>query len=253
MTNSGPVAGNPGSGFPKRFYRLATVGTTATGYALLLDERPARTPGRAPVLLPTAAVAQALADEWNAVKDVIDPRDMPMTRLINSVIDGVSQTRDAVFEEVCRYAGSDLLVYRAPDPAELAAAQARSWDPIIAWARDSLAAHFVIGEGITFVTQPPAALERIGEALDRHVGAGAAAPFRLGALHVMTTLTGSTLLALAVAAERLSDHEAWAAAHVDEDHQIALWGADAEAAERRQKRWVEMHIAATLDQLTRTE
>jgi chaperone required for assembly of F1-ATPase len=250
MTSTPTLAGNPGASFPKRFYTSASVGAEADGFALLLDGRPARTPNRRPVLLPTAAAAQALADEWGAVASVIDPRTMPLTRLVNSVVDGVNDTQTAVLEEIRRYAGSDLLLYRAPEPAELAATQGRTWDPILAWARDDLGVALMVGQGITFVTQPPAALEAFGHALSRDVGEGSAAPFRLGALHVMTTLTGSAVLALAVATGRLTPQDAWSAAHVDEDHQIALWGMDQEAADRRDKRWIEMHTAATLHRLT---
>lgn len=246
-TSSGPPSA--GTAFPKRFYKTATAVPEIEGVALLLDKRPARTPGRTPIVLPNREIAQALADEWNAVDTVIDPRGMPMTRLVNSVIDGVSRTAAAVMEEIHRYAGSDLLVYRAPDPADLAALQARFWDPVLAWARDDLGADLAVGQGITFVEQTPTALQRLHHALSRHVGQGPAATFRLGALHVMTTLTGSALLALAVASGRLRDDEAWAAAHVDEDYQIALWGADEEAASRRARRWTEMRVAAHLDRL----
>jgi chaperone required for assembly of F1-ATPase len=244
-------SGPPGAGtaFPKRFYQTATAAPGADGVALLLDGRPARTPARTAIVLPNGAVAQAVADEWNAVEAIIDPRAMPLTRLVNSVIDGVSHTAAAVLEEIQRYAGSDLLVYRAPDPADLAALQARLWDPVLAWARDDLGVDLTIGRGIVFVEQPSTTLERLHQALRDQMGEGSAAPFRLGALHVMTTLTGSALLALAVASGRMRDDEAWAAAHVDEDYQIALWGADDEAASRRARRWIEMRTAAQLGHL----
>ena len=258
MTNGSPAgrasaaAGQPGAAFPKRFYKTAATAPEAGGFSLLLDGKPARTPARNPIVLPTEALAQAVADEWAAVETTIDPRDMPLTRLANSVIDGVSRTEAAVQEEILRYAGSDLLVYRAPDPAELVRIQRAAWDPVLAWARDAFDAPMNTGEGVIFVAQPPDLVAHLGRALDSAVGTGAAAPFRLGALHVMTTLTGSTLLGLAVAHGRLRADEAWSAAHVDEDYQIAQWGADEEAAQRRAHRWTEMRTAAQVFTLLRS-
>lgn len=249
---SGSMAGQPGATFPKRFYKAATTAPEAGGFALLLDGKPARTPARNPIVLPTEALAQAVADEWAAVETTIDPRDMPLTRLVNSVIDGVSRTEAAVREEILRYAGSDLLVYRAPDPADLVRIQRDAWDPVLAWARDAFGAAVNTGEGVMFVAQPADLVAHLGRALDGAVGTGVAAPFRLGALHVMTTLTGSTLLGLAVSHGQLQADEAWLAAHVDEDYQIAQWGADEEAAQRRALRWAEMRTAARVLTLLRS-
>jgi chaperone required for assembly of F1-ATPase len=251
MTSVPPaLPGQAHPAFPRRFYKVATAEPTDGGVALLLDGRPARTPGRNAVVVPTRAMAAALADEWNGVGEVVDPRGMPMTRLVNSVIDGVSRTAEAVLDEIGRYANSDLLVYRAPDPVELVATQEALWDPILAWARETLRADLATGQGVMFVSQSRAAVDGVRQALARDVGDGPTAPFRLGALHVMTTLTGSALLALAVATGRLTDAEAWAAAHVDEDHQISLWGHDEEAATRRNSRWRDMHTAARLHRLS---
>lgn len=252
MMMSGPLAGQPGASFPKRFYKEAATAPDPHGFALLLDGKPARTPARNPLVLPEEALAAALAAEWNAVETRIDPRDMPLTRLVNSVVDGVSRTADAVRDEIVRYGGSDLLAYRAPDPAELVAAQGAAWDPVLDWARDRFALDLTTGEGVMFVTQPPGNAARLAAAIGAVVGDDAAMPYRLGALHVITTLTGSALLALAVAGGRLDADAAWAAGHVDEDHQIAQWGADAEAAERRQNRWVDMRTAARLLHLLRS-
>ena len=244
--------GQPGASFPKRFYKEAAISAEGDGFALRLDGKPARTPSRSPMVLPNAALAAAVADEWAAVETVIDPRDMPLTRLANSVIDGVSRTMPEVRAEILRYAGSDLLAYRAPEPATLVAAQRAAWDPVIGWVGERFGATVATGTGVMFVAQPSDLEARLGAALDEAVGTGAAAPFRLGALHVVTTLTGSTLLALAVAFGRLDAEAAWAAAHVDEDFQIAQWGADAEAAERRAGRWAEMRAAAHVLTLLRT-
>ncbi|MCW6507195.1 ATP12 family chaperone protein [Lichenifustis flavocetrariae] len=244
-----PFSGPGEQVFPKRFYKAAAIGPAGDGFALLLDGRPAKTPARNPVILPNEAAAQAVANEWEGVQGTIDPRVMPMTRLVNSVIDGVSHTQAGVMEEVLRYGGTDLLVYRAAEPDELVRAQQAAWDPIIAWSRQSLGVDFVIGQGVMFIPQRPESLDRLGDALRALVTDPRTAPFRLGAIHVMTTLTGSLLLALAIAAGLLHAEEAWRAAHIDEDHQIARWGADQEAADRRARRWTEMETAARLDRL----
>ena len=171
---------------------------------------------------------------------------MPLTRMSNTAIDGVAEQMPAVADEVKTYLASDLLAYRAADPASLVAAQARSWDPVLDWARDRFGARFILAEGVTFVAQPPATLAAMGAVVDGIVGQGAGAPFRLAALNVMTTLTGSALLALAVMHGRLTPDAAWAAAHVDEVFQESQWGSDAEALQRRNHRWADMKAAATL-------
>lgn len=239
-------AGQPGASFPKRFYKEATIAPEGEGFALRLDGKPARTPARNAIVLPHPGLAAAVAAEWNAVETRIDPRDMPMTRLVNSVIDGVGHNAGAVRNEIVRYGGSDLLAYRAPQPADLVAAQRFAWDPVLAWAHARFGVAVTTGEGVMFITQPPDTTAGLIEALSTVLGQDAAAPFRLGALHVVTTLTGSALLALALADGRLEAEAAWAAAHVDEDYQIAQWGPDDEAAERRRHRWTDMQTAARM-------
>ena len=163
---------------------------------------------------------------------------MPLTKLANSAIDGVKGREDDVIGDILSYAGSDLLCYRAEGPHGLIEAQAAHWDPVLAWAKSALGAPFVLGEGIVHVAQPQASLDRLREALKSHE------PFGLAALHVMTGLTGSALLALAVALGRMTPEEAWEAAHVDEDWQIAQWGEDAEAVSRRAARRRDFAAAA---------
>ena len=231
---------------PKRFYASATAEGRDGGFALLLDGRPARTPARRPLALPSKPAAEALAAEWNAQVAVIDPALMPLTRMSNTAIDGVAGQIAAVADEVKRYLASDLLVYRAAEPAPLVAAQAVRWDPVLHWARDAVGARFILAQGVTFVAQPPSALAAMGAVVDDVTGDGPAAPFRLSVLHVMTTLTGSALLACAVMRGQLSPETAWAAAHVDELFQESQWGADAEALERRDRRWADMKAAALL-------
>jgi chaperone required for assembly of F1-ATPase len=210
------------------------------GYRVLLDGKPVRTPARALLALPTRALTEAVAGEWEAQQEHIDPAAMPLTRLANSAIDGVRGREAAVRADIVKYAASDLLCYRATEPNGLVRRQVETWDPVLAWARDALAAHLQVAKGVMPVTQPEAAQQAVARALD---GQNA---FALAALHVMTTLTGSALLALAHARGRLTAEQAWVAAHVDEDWQIGTWGEDAEAAARRLRRWSEMQAASRM-------
>lgn len=226
---------------PRRFYKQAGFTESSVGYVLTLDGRAARTPGKAPLAVPGQAAAEAVAAEWDRQGDVIDPATMPLTRLANTAIDGVASRLDDVAAEVARYGASDLLCYRAADPARLVARQVQTWDPLLAWADEALGARFLLAEGVMFVAQPEASLAAIVIAVHRFSD-----PFALASLSTMTTLTGSVVLALAVAHGRLSPQEAWAAAHVDEDFQMELWGEDDEAMLRRASRWREMEAAALL-------
>jgi chaperone required for assembly of F1-ATPase len=164
---------------------------------------------------------------------------MPLTRLSNSIIDGVAKALAPVAAEVAAYLDSDLLCYRADAPEGLVARQAAHWDPIIAWAREVVGAPFNISQGVMFVAQPEEARRHARDAIPED-------PWRLGAVHAITTLTGSALLALAVLRRRLGADEAWHAAHVDEDWNMQLWGRDQIALERRAFRFAEMQAAATL-------
>jgi chaperone required for assembly of F1-ATPase len=222
----------------KRFYEQANVAPVDGGFQILLDGRPVRTPGRRTLAASTQALAQAIADEWQAQADVIDPTNMPLTRLANTVIDGVVAAPEEVAADIARYLGSDLLVYRVRTPDGLVERQMKYWDPILAWARNALGARFVLAEGVTFVQQPALAVEAA-------VGAIPCDPWRLGAVHVITTLTGSALIALALASGALSLDDAWAAAHVDEDWNMDLWGRDDVALARRAIHFKDMQAAAT--------
>lgn len=230
----------PARPLPKRTYKAVGVGEGEGGFRVLLDGRCARTPGKAELALPTRALAEAVAAEWEAQGERMDPLTMPLTRFVNSAIDGVRGREPEVRADICKYAASDLVCYRAPGPEELMRRQAEAWDPILAWAREALGARLVTAEGIVPVAQTQAAGAAIQKAL-----AGLDA-FALTAHHVMTTLTGSALLALAHARGRLSASEAWAAAHIDEDWQISQWGEDAEARARRERRRDEMQAASRL-------
>jgi chaperone required for assembly of F1-ATPase len=178
------------------------------------------------------------AAEWDRQGDSIDPADMPLTRLLNSAIDGVAGTMAETRADILRYAGSDLLCYRAEEPDTLVARQAHAFDPVLRWAAESLGSRFNATAGIVHVVQPREALAAIGAALDAYDD-----PVALAALSVMTTLSGSALLALAVARGFLSPEAAWRAAHIDEDFEIERWGVDAEAMARRGARWREFEAA----------
>lgn len=224
----------------KRFYDAVEVAPDAYEFVIVLDGRPVLTPARRVLSVPAPLLAEALAAEWRAQAEFIDPATMPLNRLVNAALDGVVREAEAVRRDIQRYAGSDLVCYRAEGPAPLVARQAAAWDPILAWAASAFGARFVVASGVTYVGQPTAALAHLSAALAQ------VPPLRLAALHAMTTLTGSALLALAVAKGRLSPEAAWAAAHVDEDWNTEQWGPDAEAMQRRGSRWAEMDAAARL-------
>ncbi len=235
---------------PKRFYKsvaLAEVSSPLPGgegrtlsFRLLLDGKPVRTPAKNELALPARALADAVAAEWEAQGERIDPATMPLTRLANSIIDGVIARQAEVRAEIVKYAASDLLCYRAEGPEELVRRQAESWDPVLAWVRDRHGAALAAVQGIMPATQSSAAMDAVARALEPF---GA---FELAAIHVMTTLMGSALLALAHAHGHLSAEAAWTAAHVDEDWQIRQWGEDAEAKARRDRRRAEMQAASRL-------
>lgn len=220
----------------RRFYESVSV---SDENALLLDGRTVRTPARHELRLPTRALADAVAAEWRAQAEAIDPARMPLTRLSNTILDGVAAKSEAVAADVAKYLASDLLFYRADQPPGLVERQHRHWDPVLDWARAAFGARFVLAEGVMFVAQSEEALRSAGAAIP-------ADPWRLGAVHSMMTLTGSALLALAVLEKRLTLDQAWAAAHVDEDWNMDLWGQDELVLERRAYRFAEMDAAAKM-------
>jgi chaperone required for assembly of F1-ATPase len=224
---------------PRRFYATATTAAEAGGYAVRLDDKPVRTPARRVLAAPTLALAEAIAAEWQAQQDVIDPAKMPLTRLANAIIDGVADAPLPVAEEIGKYLASDLMFYRAGSPPGLVESQSRHWDPILAWARQALGADFKPGEGVVYVAQPEAALAAARAAIP-------AEPWRLGAAHAVTTLTGSALIALAMARGALAADAAWQAAHVDEDWNMTQWGRDEMAMARRDFRFAEFQAASTV-------
>ncbi len=214
----------------RRFYEVVAVRDDSTGFAIELDGRPIRTPARRSLAAPRRPLAEALAAEWRAQTAFINPAEMPMTRLANTIIDGVAAAQDEVAGEIVKYLGSDLVCY-------LVSRQSRHWDPILAWAKAALGAGFATVQGIIHVPQSGDAIACARAAIPRD-------PWRLGAVHVITTLTGSALIALALARGDIGLDAAWAAAHVDEDWNMELWGRDELALKRRAYRFAEMTSAA---------
>jgi chaperone required for assembly of F1-ATPase len=183
---------------PQRFYDDVTIKDEGHGVAVLLDGKPVRTPAKAPFVVPRKALAESIGDEWRGQGERVDPATMPLTRLANSVIDGVKGHEEAVIGDILNYAGSDLICYRAEGPKGLVALQTKHWDPIVAWAKRDLGVPMRLAEGVMHVGQDPASLDAIGSRLASFDS------WSLAALHVMTGLSGSALLALATALGRLS-------------------------------------------------
>ncbi len=218
---------------------MTTAPAEGGGVAVLLDGRQPRTPNGAKLVLPAAALAELVAEEWTAQGDVIAFAAMPATRLAFTVIDHIGRAREAVAEEVARYAAADLLCYFAEGPASLARDQEARWAPLLDWAKTELGLHFVRTTGIVHTPQPDAtvqAVKALAEALD---------DFALAALAHAAGLYGSAVLALAVQRGRLSAPEAFELSRLDEAFQEARWGVDAEAAERT------AHMAAEAAMLER--
>lgn len=225
---------------PKRFYKEVTVQAEADGsFSVRLDGRQARTSAKRLLTAPTQEFARRIAGEWQAQQEEINPATMPATRMAFAAHDAVQPDPEAALQEIIRYVGSDLLCYRAAGPDSLVLRQSQMWDPVLAWMDERYGARFALAEGVMHVAQPEATLAAAGAAVRAQ-----AHPFAIAGMHVMTSLAGSALLALAVREGRLGVEEAWAAAHVDEDHQIALWGEDTEASERRRRRFADFCAAA---------
>ena len=216
--------------------RFWTEVTVAEG-AVLLDARPVRTPGRLPLVLPTPALAEAVAAEWRAVEGEIDPRTMRMTGLANAAIERIAPDAAAFAAGLARYAETDLLCYRADAPPELVARQATAWDPPLDWARGRYDVHFTVVTGIVHRDQPAATVQRLADAV------GAQGAWALAALSPIVSLTGSLVLALALAEGAIGADAAWAAAELDAGWQAEQWGEDALAADAAAARRAEYDAA----------
>lgn len=225
---------------PRRFWTQAAAEPVAGGWQVTLDGKPIRTPGKLPLVLPTEALARAIAAEWDAQTDRIDPGAMPLTRAANSAIEKVAPQFAAVADMLAEYGGTDLLSYRADHPEVLAARQAAEWDPLIDWAAVALKAPLRITEGVIPVPQDPAALARLRDRLDRLT------PWQLTALHDLVTLPGSLILGLAVLEGRIDAATAHRLARLDEDYQAEQWGRDDEAEAAAAARLDAMRVAERL-------
>lgn len=222
----------------KRFYDTAWSQACEDGWQILLDHRSVKTPLRGQLILPTQALAEAVAAEWEAQEAEIKPATMPLTRLSNSAIDRAAPRRDEVIQGLVAYGETDLLCYRAEWPQKLVTLQAEAWDPLLGWARRELGADLKVVKGVIPTRQPDSAIA----ALEACVSGSD--DFTLTAMNQMATLTVSVVLTLAVVRGFLSAEQAWRAANVDEDWQISQWGEDAEARARREAQWADMAAAA---------
>lgn len=223
----------------KRFYKQAEVAETPDGFAVTLDGKPVRTPTGKPLAAPNREIAEGIVAEWNAQGETIDPLTMPLTRFANSVIEGVIGRTELVSDDAAKYLGSDLLFYRARHPEALVAREAELWDPVVFWAAENLGAHFILSEGVVHVTQPEAAIKAARAAFPGD-------PWSIAAFHVITCITGSALLALALLHGARDPDQVWAAAHVDDDWNSEKWGVDEEVAARRAARLVDFRAAADI-------
>jgi chaperone required for assembly of F1-ATPase len=208
----------------RRFWqRAAPVPAEGGGFGVRLDARPLTTPGGAPLVVPTEALAHAIAAEWDATLGEIRPERLPLTRAANSAIDRVPPAREAVVDAIAAYGGADLLCYRAAEPAALAARQAEGWDPWLRWAALTFAAPMVAVTGVMHEPQPASTVAALRAAVDAHD------PFALVALNELVTLSGSLVLGLAVARGALAAEDAWELSRIDETWQAEQWGRDPEA------------------------
>jgi chaperone required for assembly of F1-ATPase len=223
---------------PRRFWQDATTRSAEGGHTVILDDKPVRTPAKAPLVVPTEALAAQIAAEWQAQDERIDPGTMPFTRMANSAIDKVAVQHAAVADMLAAYGDADLLCYRADAPDSLVARQQEHWDPMLDWAEAALGARLQARSGVMHVAQPEAALQTLAarvHALDS---------FALAAFHDLVSLSGSLVLGFAATHDARPDDELWALSRLDETWQQEQWGVDEEAeAVARLKREAFLHAA----------
>lgn len=228
----------------KRFWDEVSVIADGAGHAVRLDGKPLRTPARVPLVLPSRALAEAVAAEWAGQEDLIAPLTMPFTRTANSAIDNVALNHSEIAAMIAEYGKSDLLCYRADGPAELITRQCADWDPLLAWAAEALSAPLATGTGVIHVAQPEesiAALSAKVHALD---------PFRLAALHDLVALSGSLVIGFAALERHMPAPALWDLSRIDETWQAEQWGEDEiAAAEAAAKRADFLHAARVLTHL----
>lgn len=228
---------------PKRFWKTVTLDERKGGYQILLDGRPAKTPGRTALASPTKAIAERMKAEWDAVGERLDPAELPMTKLINVALDQAEGSREAILDDIAAYAGSDLVCYRAERPEGLVDRQNTVWNPYLQRLATHHSIEMKLAGGIVHVSQKPETLAAIRALADKRAVDAQA----LVALHLATTLLGSAVLALALAEPGGFDGRAraiWLASVVDEDWNRAQWGEDDEAKALRALRWRDFETAA---------
>lgn len=223
----------------RRFWKEAGVVPEDGGFAVKLDGRGVKTPAKTPLVVPTMALAQAIADEWDAQGEKVDPTGMPFTRMANSALDKVRTQHAEVADMLAAYGDSDLLCYRADHPAELIARQAAGWDPLLAWAAEVLGAPLAPRVGVIHAPQDPQALDALRARVHRFDA------FRLAAFHDLVSMTGSLILAFAVTEGRISPQDAWETSRIDESWQKEQWGEDEEAEALARVKNAEFLHAAT--------
>jgi len=229
----------------KRFWSNVTVAAVDGGFAIRLDSRPLRTPSKLPCLLPTGALAEAVAAEWAAQGAEVNPDAMPLTRAANTTIDRVAPESDAVATIISDFGGTDLICYRAPHPDGLVQRQSLAWDPLVAWAAKTLGAPLVVAMGVIHVAQPADSLAKLDAAVRAH------GPWELTALHDLVSISGSLVIGLAVSHGHLAATTAWPLSRIDEGWQIEHWGEDVEAAAVAARRRADFANAARLLELVR--
>ena len=223
---------------PKRFWKLATPAPCDGGFTVLLDDRPVRTPAKAALTMPSLMMAEAVAKEWDAQEEFVNPLTMPVTRGANAAIDKVGAQREEVIALLSEYGDSDLLCYRAAGPEGLIARQADAWDPMLDWAAETLNARLFVGEGVMHVTQRPDTLAKLSAEV------AAFDNFALAAVHDLISLSGSLVLALAVTKDAIAVEDAWQLSRLDEHWQIEQWGEDEEALAAEQVKQIAFFDAA---------
>jgi len=229
----------------KRFYQKAEPAKRVGGYAIILDGKPIKTPGRRDLLVPSEALAAAIAEEWNAQATEVRAAKMPLTRFATTTVDRVATQRDAIIRQTADYAGTDLVCYRATHPPELAARQQAVWQPLIDWAVLRYDAPLVVTSGVIPKSQPEESLRAFASAVAEHDD------FALTALHVATAACGSLVIGLALTQGHLDAGGAFAVSQLDESFQIEAWGEDAEQAARRRALAADIQAAARFISLLR--
>ena len=222
----------------KRFYERVTTASLDDGYAIFLDDRPIKTPKRETLVVPTEALALALAEEWDSQGKTVSIESMRLNKLANTAIDHIGRVRDEVIDDIAKYGETDLLCYRSDYPQELQDIQTSKWQPVLDWVEEATGARLKSTVGVIHLPQEETALSRIRSAVSGHDD------FRLTALHMVTTLTGSVCLALALSNGFLSVDEIWDIATVDDQFQEKRWGTDPEAQESLHRRHRDLMVAS---------